>query len=478
MHRDLVFVSHATPEDNEFTQWLVLQLAKEGYKVWSDITRFLGGEDNWSVIEDALRNGTAKFLMVLSRKSNHKLGAIQELRVAKSVAQVEKISDFIVPLRIDDISNTDINIELSGIQYIDFNGGWAEGLRKVLKKLQTDNILRNPVEGPTIANTWWKTSHKETDGYLENQSEKYSSNRFLIESLPKILNLHVLEKTSIGSYKITKEWHYPYFVHDNCIVSFACAEDFRSFLPIDYKIIHTYSIPIAEYFSGSFSFPKYAVDEFRRFIIRLLNESFLKIIDVKQTNKCSVKNRTCIFLNDNFSENNKVFFIGVNGKRTWRTLVGFARFKGKDETIKKRYWHFGISAQPTLGDENYYSINAHVIFSSDGANAWTDSIKLQRARRSQCKNWWNPQWRDRLIAIMTYLADEDGIVRVGVGSDLVLSINGRPITFNSPSSYTEPQKKTSVEEAEEESDVIIIDGEDHDLEEEYSGESLDDGELL
>jgi hypothetical protein len=40
---DLLFLSHANPEDNEFTLWLALQLAKEGYKVWCDLTGFLGG---------------------------------------------------------------------------------------------------------------------------------------------------------------------------------------------------------------------------------------------------------------------------------------------------------------------------------------------------------------------------------------------------------------------------------------------------
>src|SRR5436309_1218963 len=32
--RDMLFVSHASPEDDEFARWLALQLAKEGYPVW------------------------------------------------------------------------------------------------------------------------------------------------------------------------------------------------------------------------------------------------------------------------------------------------------------------------------------------------------------------------------------------------------------------------------------------------------------
>src|ERR1022692_3173082 len=72
--RDTLLLSHANPEDNEFTLWLALQLANHGYKVWSDLTKLLGGEVFWDKIEDVIRNGAAKVLYVLSRTSNTKDG--------------------------------------------------------------------------------------------------------------------------------------------------------------------------------------------------------------------------------------------------------------------------------------------------------------------------------------------------------------------------------------------------------------------
>jgi hypothetical protein len=38
--------SHAI-EDNTFTRWLSLQLARNGYRVWCDLTKLLGGEIFW-----------------------------------------------------------------------------------------------------------------------------------------------------------------------------------------------------------------------------------------------------------------------------------------------------------------------------------------------------------------------------------------------------------------------------------------------
>ena len=36
--RDTLLLSHANPEDNEFTLWLAFQLANEGYRVLCDLT--------------------------------------------------------------------------------------------------------------------------------------------------------------------------------------------------------------------------------------------------------------------------------------------------------------------------------------------------------------------------------------------------------------------------------------------------------
>lgn len=50
-NRDTVFISHATPEDNEFTVWLASRLQMLGYKVWIDKNALLGGEKFWEEID-------------------------------------------------------------------------------------------------------------------------------------------------------------------------------------------------------------------------------------------------------------------------------------------------------------------------------------------------------------------------------------------------------------------------------------------
>src|SRR6266498_340456 len=95
MARDTLFISHANPEDNEFTRWLALRLAAEGYAVWCDLTKLLGGEAFWSHIEEAIRTRSAKVIYVLSQSSNQKPGSLAELQVAQNVARDEKLQDFV-----------------------------------------------------------------------------------------------------------------------------------------------------------------------------------------------------------------------------------------------------------------------------------------------------------------------------------------------------------------------------------------------
>jgi hypothetical protein len=58
--RDTLLLSHANPEDNEFTLWLALQLANEGYRVWCDLTKLLGGEVFWDNIEEVIKGGDSR----------------------------------------------------------------------------------------------------------------------------------------------------------------------------------------------------------------------------------------------------------------------------------------------------------------------------------------------------------------------------------------------------------------------------------
>jgi len=188
VQRDMLFISHANPEDNEFSQWLSLQLAKYGYPVWCDLTKLLGGEVFWTDIEQALRNKTAKFLYVLSRTSNAKDGPLNELQVAANIQRDNKLRDFVIPLLIDDLPHREIHIQLSRLTAVNFREGWAKGLQNLLRKLQKDGLKQRPDFNPAAVASWWKLQHGAGQA-IRNQSEEHLSNWFPLV-MPKIVFLH------------------------------------------------------------------------------------------------------------------------------------------------------------------------------------------------------------------------------------------------------------------------------------------------
>ena len=104
--RNIVFVSHANPEENELALWLSLQLANEGYAVWCDLTKLLGGEKFWEDIREAISTRTAKFVYILSRASNEKRGTLDELDCAIGVEKRHRLRDFIITAKADDCPMT------------------------------------------------------------------------------------------------------------------------------------------------------------------------------------------------------------------------------------------------------------------------------------------------------------------------------------------------------------------------------------
>jgi hypothetical protein len=183
--RDLVFVSHANPEDNQFCRWLSLRLAREGYPVWLDLKHLLGGEDFWNDIEAAIRHRAVKVLYVLSRTSNTKPGVLKELALALTVAKTNKFNDFVIPLKIDDLPHSEINIDIHRLNAMPFEASWAQGLQLLLQKLELDGVQKDPSFCASTVTAWWRTQFSADTGVV-SEIEECPSNWFEITKMPVV----------------------------------------------------------------------------------------------------------------------------------------------------------------------------------------------------------------------------------------------------------------------------------------------------
>jgi hypothetical protein len=130
--RQALFISHASPEDNAFTLWLGAKLTALGYEVFADVLRLKGGDDWERILESAIRDKAAKFLLVATPHGVQKQGVRNEITIATDTARRIGDKSFIIPLR---LAPFDAPLQIAHAQYIDFSKGWALGLSDLLPLL-------------------------------------------------------------------------------------------------------------------------------------------------------------------------------------------------------------------------------------------------------------------------------------------------------------------------------------------------------
>jgi hypothetical protein len=468
--RNQIFLSHASPEDNEFTLWLTLQLANEGYAVWSDLTKLLGGEEFWRNIEQTIREGTTKFLYVLSRNSNYKQGPLQELQLAHAVMRQQNLTDFIIPLLIDDLAVEEVNIQLSMLNVIAFNQGWAAGLNNLLRKLEQEGVAKNDEFTPGTVGSWWRQQFDANSGLLA-ESEEYLSNWFPIQALPQNICFHVLDRTRLGKFELSDNLPYPAFQFNQYMVSFAPATDFTGQLGSFMRIRETNAFPTKEFLEGAVAASIVDYRQRRDLVARLLGLGWQRLLQESHLPQYEfASGASCFYFTLGAVSGDKLSFTGAEGKSTSRHVVGYktvqkASFIGG----RKRYWHFAVQAKPLLYPTLAYIIKPHVLFSYDGKQIWDSKSRLHKARRSQCRHWWNAEWRDRILATMSWLAKETNSIEVRFGSGTTITVSTVPCMFKSPVSYQLPDREI----VPEDDDYGFYEDDDFDEEEELELKDLE-----
>jgi hypothetical protein len=445
MMRGIVFLSHANPEDNRVTRWLALQLVRAGYAVWSDLTGLIGGEDFWREAERVIRERAVKFVYVLSRVSNVKTGPLNELHVAWAVARQDpaRLQDFIIPIRVDDLPYADINIELARLNVIAFSPDWAPGLEQLLKKFAHDGVPRNATSSPRFVTRWWQSRHSAAEGISETP-DPYSSNWFRIATSPPFIHLHELSPALPEG--IASRW--PGLNRGPHFISFASEGDIRAGLPEGVSLRDSRPWPLMDFLDGAAAtIPR---RQAREAVNRLLRVSWERFMESRGLPLYEMANKAmCGYFTSNLVHEDRVSFRTVSGLTGSRQLIGYRTRSRKTPDggyqSVRQYWHYGVEARPLAHPHLAFAIHAHVLFSNDGLNIWLGKDALHRARRSACRDWWNDQWRDRLLATMSWLAAGGDSIKLEVGTGLFVVIDCDPHRFVSPVSYTDPDDLPELE---------------------------------
>jgi hypothetical protein len=249
--------------------------------------------------------------------------------------------------------------------------------------------------------------------------------------MPRDLEIHGLKRSGIGPVEVDNNaFLYPVYQEGIDLISFASAKDLTPALPLNYEIAYSHRVATDAFLE----------DEERRITNRniikyLLKRAwFLMLTRRSELLNRQMANNTDVFcFKRGFQQSEFLSFTGLDGTKQRRQLVGYKTLLGG----KKRYWHFGFDIRPRLWPFACFGFTTHVTFSDDGLSLWDNPRRSHRARRSQCKNWYNDDWRDRLLAAVEYFSS-DGNVLVPVSSEAYLKVARVPLLFDSPVSFSEP----------------------------------------
>ncbi len=457
--RRLVFISHANPEDNEFASWLGTRLTAAGYEVWADVLNLLGGETFWRDIGDAIREEAATVIVALSRASYQKDGVLDEIALAVNTGRQLNKQQFVIPIRLDDLSFPDFPEQLIRLNAIDFSPNWADGFSILLKTLKDTQVPQSTSDFGEALASWQKFKLRQSAS-ISDTPESVFSNWFQICSLPSHINFSRFDasQSQEAVQHAFDKFQSPTARHMRLAVSFANADTLQmetSGIPLE----HADRVPLAQFLDGRRQVSR---RDAQNMVIGLLRKAWEQFARSQGLLLYKFAHGSAWFVPLNLIERNIATFQDENGKKRRRWLVGRSETRGV-------YWHFAVSDKISIADPRHLALRTHVVFTQDGKTPLDSQSRAARLRKSFCKNWWNDRWRDLLRAFVADLANGKEELSLALGGDAVATIAASPMCFEAPLSITENGSGSIAEEdhAEDEAEADdLLDPEDDGYEEE------------
>jgi hypothetical protein len=449
--RNALFISHATPEDNDFAIWLASRLEMLGYEIWIDKKGLLGGEKFWQTIQKVIENDTIKVLFVYSRNirnmnENLRDGIDKELSYAESIASQENISDFIIPLHIDN-SQFNAFIGSNRLNHIPFDTSWADGLKQLLKKLEKDNVPREEAIHKSSFSEWYENEYI-SKCFIIPKKELFYTSWWQIDKIPQKFFMYKFHNEKQAEEILKSNKNTPISWQANILSTFD--ENLNYTVTKENEIFKIspesiYSFTLSNILDGfeSNSFPQHREVEnyFKRLLSNVISQLFLK----KGLWKAKLSSQRIAFFLPLYKDLKPVKFqypYSPTKKAPKRKSIC-----GKFEDIGN--WHYAISIQTILHPFVGFSLKSHLIFTEDGSKIISDTKKSHSYRRRKGKRFFNEEWRDLLLAFLQRLKGENGEIKIKVSTEEdYLQMKEWPENFWSEIGYNDPKSAMDLDKIE------------------------------
>jgi hypothetical protein len=408
-------------------------LTSEGFKVWCDKFELLGGESYPRDIDQAIKEKTFRVLALLSMSSVDKPNPRKERTLALNIARERGVSDFLIPLNIDGLRAAELDWMTSDITFIPFYMSWADGLSRLLKKLDSIDAPRDVENGKEIA----------ANVYLSHM---------VVDDNPETLYSNCLRFTRIPEF--VKEFRFIDSLSRNEMNILSAR---WAFYNRDYRVVYGFTAPPD---SNLFKYREIArhnwieMDEIDgiptyNILINLLKRSLAVKMLEKMLRRSDVGG---IYFPFGLFDDDKLNFTGYTGRKTW-ILVAGERHSPYDFK-----YHISPSFKIKKMNEDFLAELSINLYLTGMTGDTLDSRLTHTRHKAIRKSWWNNHYLNRCLAVCEYLSDGDGNIRIGEGEEGIL-LEGKLISFKFPLSIDESKLQGRPED-ETEDEFDIVDDED------------------
>lgn len=401
--RRSIFISHATPEDSEFTIWLGAKLAAVGYDVWADVLRLIGGDDWQRKLEGALRDRAAKVLLVANERSVAKQGVRNEIQIATDVGRKLQDPNFIIPLR---LSPFEAPFLIAHAQYIDFSQSWAEGLHELLEVLENEYKVPRDSDLPIAP---WASLRSFHGKQIIERSEQLISNWVGVRRTPDKIFFYRTEELEAGEIDLA----YPKIPFRDGF--FSCEE---------HALETTRSKCLCDALESGWSDMATSADDMRKIFANIANQGLDLFFRAKGFSLYEMANGRKAWWFGASLPDSRISF-------QWKNVHGSRQLRGYSKK-RKVHWHFGVTASFRSRPILHVRLKSRLVFSEDASTPLSSKPRMHRLRRSFAKGWRNARWRDMLLAFLFWISGGETIASVALAANQDILIELPTITYLSP----------------------------------------------
>jgi len=445
--RSVVFISKATPGDDEFTLWLAPRLEAAGYTVFADILWLEPGSRWRKEITDTLQDHAAKMLLCCRDSTLSSTNVQEEIGIAEDLAKSLNDPKFIIPLRLEPFKKL---LGIGELQYIDFVRGWADGLDKLLAALRRQNVPRD--NSKIRINPNWEIYRRRSAVSTKDVPERLTSNWLRTIEVPDVIRY--FEPTgAVDIFAMSSAcngFRYPAETVQHGFFSFVALNEVNKSFISTGKFSTSYEINLQKFMDEGLAEREIRSREASNIVQSMFRQAWNTMCrDRGLLEYAYSKDAGFHASKDQLKIGQKIAW-GKQGDRRSSMLRNIAR---------GYVWQFGVTALPSFWPYPHFKLKSRVLFAplngKEAGDVIDDKLKQHRLRRSVCKGWRNKQWHGRMMAFLELLSGESPYIRLPLGENTYIKLDASPILFTSPISTDLPDEKSDEQEEEDISTLTI-----------------------